>query len=203
MSDLLSGVSSYYDTYTKNNVSADKMKDKLSSDYSSATDDEMMEVCKEFEACFTEQVFKAMEKMVPESDESSSSTSYVNMFKDTLIQEYASLSSESNGGEGLGIAQLLYEQYEKHDVNPARIMNHFTDEEEHREVDSLFHTKIKELTTAKEQEKALQETVIRIKNHSIEEATKKLDPTDIKGLQQLMNAKRELQDLQKLHISIN
>ena len=46
MSDLLSGVSSYYDTYTKNNVSADKMKDKLSSDYSSATDDEMMEVCK-------------------------------------------------------------------------------------------------------------------------------------------------------------
>lgn len=35
----------------------------------------------------------------------------------------------------------------------------------------------------------MQETVIRIKNHSIEEATKKLDPTDIKGLQQLMNAK--------------
>ena len=113
MSDLLSGVSSYYDTYTKNNVSADKMKDKLSSDYSSATDDEMMEVCKEFEAYFTEQVFKAMEKMVPESDESSSSTSYVNMFKDTLIQEYASLSSESNGGEGLGIAQLLYEQMKR------------------------------------------------------------------------------------------
>ena len=65
MSDLLSGVSSYYDTYTKNNISADKMKDKLSSDYTSATDDEMMEVCKEFEAYFTEQVFKAMQKMVP------------------------------------------------------------------------------------------------------------------------------------------
>ena len=42
------------------------------------------------------------------------------------------------------VAQLLYEQYEKHDVNPARIMNHFTDEEEHREVASLFHTKIKD-----------------------------------------------------------
>ena len=109
MSDLLSGVRSYYDTYTKNNVSADKMKDKLSSDYSSATDDEMMEVCKEFEAYFTEQV--------PESDESSSSTSYVNMFKDTLIQEYASLSSESNGGEGLGIAQLLYEQMKRNYSN--------------------------------------------------------------------------------------
>ena len=113
MSDLISGVSSYYDTYTKNNVSADKMKDKLSTDYSTATDDEMMEVCKEFEAYFTEQVFKAMQKMVPDSDESSSSTSYVSMFKDTLIQEYANLSSESNGGKGLGIAQMLYEQMKR------------------------------------------------------------------------------------------
>ena len=113
MSDLISGVSSYYDTYTKNNVSADNMKDKLSTDYSTATDDEMMEVCKEFEAYFTEQVFKAMQKMVPESDDSSSSTSYVSMFKDTLIHEYADLSSESNGGEGLGIAQMLYEQMKR------------------------------------------------------------------------------------------
>jgi flagellar protein FlgJ len=113
MSDLISGVSSYYDTYTKNNVSADNMKDKLSTDYSTATDDEMMEVCKEFEAYFTEQVFKAMQKMVPESDDSSLSTSYVSMFKDTLIQEYADLSSESNGGEGLGIAQMLYEQMKR------------------------------------------------------------------------------------------
>ena len=113
MSDLISGVSSYYDTYTKNNVSADNMKNKLSNDYSAATDDEMMEVCKEFEAYFTEQVFKAMQKMVPDSDDSSSSTSYVSMFKDTLIQEYANLSSESNGGEGLGIAQMLYEQMKR------------------------------------------------------------------------------------------
>lgn len=117
MSDLLSGVGSYYDAYSKSNISADKMKDKLSSDYSAATDDEMMEVCKEFEAYFTEQVFKAMEKMIPEKDEDSSSTSYVNMFKDTLVQEYASLSSESNGGEGLGIAQMLYEQMKRNYSN--------------------------------------------------------------------------------------
>ena len=117
MSDLLSGVSSYYDTYTKNNISADKMKDKLSSDYTSATDDEMMEVCKEFEAYFTEQVFKAMQKMVPESEDGSSSTSYVSMFKDTLTQEYASLASESDGGKGLGIAQMLYDQMKRNYSN--------------------------------------------------------------------------------------
>ena len=70
------------------------------------------------------------------------------------------------------VASILYEQYEKQQVNPAQIMNHFTDEEEHREVASLFHTKIKELTTLGEQEKALKETIIRVKNHSIEEADK-------------------------------
>lgn len=101
------------------------------------------------------------------------------------------------------VADILYEQYEDGGVNPAKIMNHFTDEEEHREVASLFHTKIKELTTKQEQEKALKETIIRVKNNSIEYATKMLDPTDIVGLQKLMDAKRELQDLQRLHISID
>lgn len=101
------------------------------------------------------------------------------------------------------VAVLLYEQYEGQDVNPARIMNHFTDEEEHREVASLFHTKIRELTTISEQEKALKETIIRVKGHSIDTAAKNLAPTDIAGLQRLMEAKRELQDLEKLHISIN
>ena len=101
------------------------------------------------------------------------------------------------------VAALLYEQYEGQDVNPARIMNHFTDEEEHREVASLFHTKIRELTTISEQEKALKETIIRVKGHSIDTAAKNLAPTDIAGLQRLMEAKRELQDLEKLQISIN
>ena len=100
------------------------------------------------------------------------------------------------------VAELLYQQYENGALNPAQIMNHFTDEEEHREVASLFHTKIKELTTKSEQEKALKETIIRVKNHSIEHATQMLEPTDIQGLQKLMEAKRELQSLQKLHISI-
>ena len=101
------------------------------------------------------------------------------------------------------VAELLYEQYEEGTLNPAKVMNHFTDEEEHREVASLFHTRIQKLDTKAEQEKALKETIIRVKNHSVEEATKHLEPTDISGLQRLMEAKRSLQDLQKLHISID
>ncbi|MEF9945838.1 MAG: toprim domain-containing protein, partial [Lachnospiraceae bacterium] len=101
------------------------------------------------------------------------------------------------------VAKLLYEQYESGTVNPAKVMNHFTEEEEHREVAALFNTRIRKLITKEEQEKALKETIIRVKSHSVEQAGKTLEPTDMKGLQRLVEAKRELQDLEKLHISID
>lgn len=101
------------------------------------------------------------------------------------------------------VAELLYEQHAKGELNPAQIMNYFTEEEEHRAVAALFNTRIKELTTAGEQEKAIKETILRVKEYSIETATRNLDPTDIQGLQRLMNAKKAVQDLHKLHISIN
>ena len=69
-----------------------------------------MGVCKEFEAYFTEQVFKSMKKMVPESDEKSSGSSALDMFEDLLTQEYAKNGAE-NGG--LGIAQMLFEQMKR------------------------------------------------------------------------------------------
>lgn len=101
------------------------------------------------------------------------------------------------------VAEMLYEQYEAGELIPAKVMNHFREEEEHREVSELFNTRIKKLETKTEQEKALKETIIRVKTFSIDEATRKLDPTDIVGLQAIMEAKRSLQDLQKLHISID
>ncbi len=101
------------------------------------------------------------------------------------------------------VAALLYEQYQQGEVNPAKIMNQFTDEEEHREVASLFHTRLKEIKTKEEQEKALKETLLRVKSHSIEKSARELEPTDLAGLQKLMNAKRELLSLKTLHISID
>ncbi len=101
------------------------------------------------------------------------------------------------------VATFLYEQYEEGNVNPAKIINFFTDEEEHREVASLFHTRIKELTTKAEQEKALKETIMKVKRISLEHATATLDPMDIVGLQRIMEDKRALESLEKLHISLN
>lgn len=101
------------------------------------------------------------------------------------------------------VAELLYRQYEEGGPNPAAIMSHFTDEEEHREVAGLFHTRIKEISTKREQEKALRETTRRVKLHSIDKALEKLSPTDAKGLQKLMEDRRRLQNPAELHISVN
>ena len=101
------------------------------------------------------------------------------------------------------VASLLYEQYEMGEVNPAKIMNHFTDEEEHREVAGVFHTMIRELSTPAEREKALKETVVRVKSNSIEEAGRNWNVADVEGMQRLMKAKSDLQNLRKLHISVN
>lgn len=101
------------------------------------------------------------------------------------------------------VAELLYRQYEEGGPNPAAIMSHFTDEEEHREVAGLFHTRIKEISTKIEQEKALRETARRVKLHSIDKALEKLSPTDTEGLQKLMEDRRRLQNPAELHISVN
>ena len=70
-----------------------------------------MDVCKQFEAYFLEQVFKGMESMIPKSDEEDTSASKtVDYFKDTMIQELASQSTET---QGLGLAQMLYESMKR------------------------------------------------------------------------------------------
>lgn len=100
--------------YNTNNVSetTNKLEDTLKSDLSSATDDELMDVCKDFEAYFTEQMFKAMQKMIPESeDDTSSYTKQMqDYYKEQMVQVMAENSTE---GQGLGIAQILYEQMKR------------------------------------------------------------------------------------------
>ena len=102
------------------------------------------------------------------------------------------------------VAEMLFEQYEAGEVNPARLLNAFTDSEEQREVASLFNATI-HLETADEQNRAFSDALLRIKEESLAERNRNWDPTDIMGLQELIKAKKELEDLgrkrQELHIS--
>ena len=101
------------------------------------------------------------------------------------------------------VAQMLFEQYESTgEVNPAQIISLFDGQEEQREIASLFHARIQDLESKAEMEKALKETMIRVKRNSMEKRSLSLDPTDLEGLQQLLKDKQRLQELEKLHISI-
>lgn len=106
----IDGISSMTNTYWNNTQksSASDIESAGSKDYSKASEEELMDVCKEFEAYFLEQMFKAMRNTVSKDEESNSST--YGMFEDNLYQEYAKQSAE-NGQ--LGIAQTLFEQMKR------------------------------------------------------------------------------------------
>ncbi len=98
------------------------------------------------------------------------------------------------------VAGMLYGQLEQGEMNPAKIMNHFTDPEQQRMVAGLFNTEVPVETEA-DQKKAIRETLRKVMEHTIEQQSRQLDPTDIAGLQRLIDAKRRLQELSRLHIS--
>ena len=130
MDNMISNINSIYSnnsTYT--NATTNSISSKLNStDLSKATDDELMEVCKDFESYFVEQMMKAMVKM-SSIDESDSDNIYASLFGvtddsdsgmstlssyfgDELVSQMASQVTESQG-KGLGIAENLYKQMKR------------------------------------------------------------------------------------------
>ena len=104
------------------------------------------------------------------------------------------------------VAELLFEQHEQGDVNQAKLLNRFTDSEEQKEVTSLFHATL-HLENDQERMRALRETVCRMKRDSIAHQSQTLAPTDIAGLQRLVEAKKHLEEIESgkvtLHISFD
>ena len=111
----IGGVSSLYTDYLQNQSTAEtKLKETISgTDYSQASEDELLSACKQFEAYLLEQVFKEMEKTVDcfKADQGSNpNNNLVDYFGDNAIQELASTSTEL---QGLGLAETLYEQMKR------------------------------------------------------------------------------------------
>ncbi|MGN0341424.1 MAG: DNA primase [Roseburia sp.] len=100
-------------------------------------------------------------------------------------------------------ARMLYEQKEQGNVNPALIISRFEDEEEQRQVAELFHAKIRQLETPAELNKALMDTILRVKQNSISHRMASLDPTDMEGFQKLIADKKMLDTIGKMNISMD
>ncbi len=110
----LSSLSNYYNSMSSQlSSSANGISNLSEAEVAAKTDEELMEVCKEFEAYFLEQVFKEMEKtatIFSDEEESGSTSQLVDYFKDSTIAE---LAGESTDKDGLGLAQMLYEQMKR------------------------------------------------------------------------------------------
>ena len=96
------------------------------------------------------------------------------------------------------VASLFWEQMENGEANPAKIMNYFTDEAEHKMVAELFVSPIRANLDLAEQEKAIYNAVLKIKKESLDK--KAAEASDIAQLQQII---KEQSMLQKIHVSLN
>ncbi len=99
------------------------------------------------------------------------------------------------------VASKLFEGLEKGEVNAAAVISMFPEEEEQREVASLFNTKLIEPETRQEKEKAFHDILVRVKKISYEYNTSHLGG-DMEALNRVIAGKKALEELSKTHISI-
>ena len=111
----ISGLSSDYSAYlSSSSAAADKMNNIKRTDYTNATDDELMDACKQFEQYLVEMV---MDEVMDTVDifgtgepSSSAMASSQDLMKDSMVQTMAKQLAD---GSNLGVAQELYESMKR------------------------------------------------------------------------------------------
>ncbi len=98
------------------------------------------------------------------------------------------------------VAEKLFSDLEAGSLNPASLISMFEDEEEQREVASLFHEKLAHLENEQAQNRALQDIVYSVKRNSYERDCAQMS-SDAAALQRVIAGKKQLEELSKTHIS--
>lgn len=114
----------------------------------------------------------------------------------SLFDQMKELIAPEDFTEGIyeAVARLVFDQYEKeHIVIPAKIINCFESKEEQSEVAALFSAGIEGEINAADLQKALTETVLRIKEYSLDkQSIKAIEMNDSALLQKIIMEKAEL-----------
>lgn len=97
------------------------------------------------------------------------------------------------------VAKELYDQLDRGDLEPARIIGHFEEVEDQNKVASMFQTSFGSKIENDEKKKAITDLILKIKEHSIERQSGQI--TDLNELQKLVQQKKMLQGAVNLHIS--
>lgn len=97
------------------------------------------------------------------------------------------------------VAEIMFAELEQGHFEPARIMSQFPEEEKQREIAALFNTKLEKLNTSADKGKAFRDILLSVKRISLEYYTSQLG-SDINALNQVIEAKKALLELEKTHI---
>ncbi|RKI91139.1 DNA primase [Parablautia intestinalis] len=100
------------------------------------------------------------------------------------------------------IAEKFFEDLENGAFHPADIISMFTDEQQQREAAGVFNTKLVELSTKAEKEKAFHDILVAVKRESLNYFTEQAS-ADMLMLNQMIAGKKELEELSKTHISLD
>lgn len=98
------------------------------------------------------------------------------------------------------VADIMFRELEEGKLNPAGIISLFTDEGEQREVAELFNTKLPDIDTKTEKEKAFHDILVNVKRNSFACHSERLG-SDVLALNQVIEGKKALEELVKTHIS--
>ena len=118
------------------------------------------------------------------------------------IKRYISVEDFDEGVYKI-VAEYLFEQIQRNELNPAQILSRFEEQEEQGKAAALFNTKVEALEGKLEEEKAVKDIVLKVKQHSLEHLNKEADSSDVAVLQKILEEKSILQELEKLHISLD
>ena len=119
----ISSLNTDYQSYLSNSSSATAKMDQVkNTDYKNATDEELMDACKQFEEYFVGMALKEVFKTVDlfgmgESTSNAMSTSK-DFMKDSIVQKFAEKITEESG---LGLAQQLYESMKRNTIDVSEL----------------------------------------------------------------------------------
>ncbi len=99
------------------------------------------------------------------------------------------------------VAERLFTELEKGIYQPAAIISAYTEEQEQRAVAEIFNTKLEEITTSQEREKAFHDILYAVKKNSFEYYSGRMG-TDMNAINQVISGKKALEELSKTHISL-
>ncbi len=100
------------------------------------------------------------------------------------------------------VARKLFEELEEGKADPAGLVDLFPEADKQNEVAKLFHTSIGKLENKSDAERALHDIVCGVKRNSYEYYSKR-SGTDISALNQVIAGKKVLEELNKMHISLD